>query len=317
MSNRKVSVYSHVIESLFSKSLSLYFAISGGAPIAFTYGILYNLILILAIIALSIPTVYYYSGYVYKNDPIVSLIVDIIHILTTVVILGIFCVKGKTQALLFFKINKIKNHMFKNYLYSNINSSMKTTLRIIIGNGLWLTCVIATFFHNYKYTLYFQGSMLCSFTKNSIVFQYCAISILLRDMFEMLNCKLLEMCAKVDGELQLSFLSVDIFNELSDLWDSHSKLTDICQEISSFYSLSIFTFIINQFMTTTIGVYYLSRPFFVDGVPDNTKLTNISEIFYLLRHIYILMFLTTSISATVNEVNYNDIFIIYSGIFRK
>lgn len=312
------------IKSLFLKYSFYYFKISGAAPIAFhvklsqnmnvkqctfthsTSGIMYNLLFICVIILWNSTAQYFSSNSAYVNDPTIFVFVDLFQIITSIFALVMFIIKNNQQSELFNKMSQMKDITRRHFSNSNFGLPIKHILLIIGGNVLWLTHVIViSFIYCRNTAFYYNGIKLVGFVQNGIIFEYCVLLLLLKSMFKSMNDHTFELSERTCINSELLYSNEVANGKILAMRDFHLKLSDLCQDISEFYSLNTLMIIAHQFLAVTAGTYYVVRPLFVERLSMNVFYL-FDEFFWIFPHFYNLIFLTNLATSIVDEVNINQ-----------
>lgn len=273
-----------------------------------TGGILYNAFLICLATILSYFSIKIsYSGDFterIKFERVVDLIQTSFFIITTLLVLIIFCIQQHQMINIANRLHKLTE------LSINLNSKIEQLLfidikRIFVAHAVLMISFIITTPASIELTLYFMSITLCNIIISAFVIQYTVALKVIRYIFKVININLLETLRVPNCLLEINFIrnyeTRLKLNKLSQLRESYILLGKVSQDLSNFYSPTIAMYILNEFLTMIIYSYYIVKPLFV---------AKVSVPFLLILHVLSqllvcsgsLLLLTRSATAAVIEV---------------
>lgn len=305
-----------------SKCLFYYFKVCGLAPINLNIeisrdtndqqyyykfvdslsSVLYNVSLTIGLIISNFIAIYNYFYEVDRQNEFIYHMTNICGVLGATYIIIVFCLKRNKQISAW---NEISEKM-------NIDISEETTkfakikLAIFVYAFNWFGSTISVIsLHDFGYATFLLSMNVCHLVITSVALQYCIIVEIIGHLFTKLN-KNLKNLKKIHGN------DVIIANELSRLWLLHVDLARISLKVSSFYSMSVIPIIVNGLLIPTTIVYAtIAKPIILIGNFNLIVNDYVSGILFTLTYLCSIAMLTSSVTATIDQVqeNYNFVFV--------
>lgn len=271
--------------------------------------IFYNVPLILIIILTSIPGIRFMiqTGYVgrFQEEVMLMAIMDVSCVSSTIFILVMFCVR---QEKIIFIINKLNNAIelstvinekkFPNYsgIVKRVSFGMVITIILLIF--LVLTALRHHF--NIFISIFAITKVLQYLVYTSVFLQYSTILECMRNIFKLINNNLKRLSIPANhgpNKISKIEIKVDISIQLYNL------LSEISEELSSFYSLTMMWCIPNLFSSLFKSLYVGIKQIIL-----LKKTTTIYSMMFDLIQFYFNLFplpiLAISVSNTVKEVSF-------------
>lgn len=263
------------------------------------FAVFYNVILMITIvITTGISSKIFYSSDLYvalKFDKIKDVIQDASLTLTSVIVLLIYCIKQKKLVIIANKFNNIIYYLNVIEIEANeIKEKVvrRVTIMLAIDVPIILVLILTFSNNNFIFVAYCTSLYICVWLIKSLFLQYTLALTVIKLIFEKLN-------------QNLWLFSKQSYcwsgNQLLQLQKLYSLLNDLSQEISKFYSYPMFFASINMFLSLMFPAYYVVKPIFFKK-NDLTISMYAHIIFYWLFCFLSLVFLSTTVSSTINEV---------------
>ncbi|NP_001177442.1 gustatory receptor 20 isoform X1 [Nasonia vitripennis] len=231
---------------------------------------------------------------------------------TVAVILTVFCFCQGRAVL-------IANNLRKTYvLVENINSQMSKKEEDPVISGLkriwitstviWISVVFTTSKLQFAVVMYYMTVYPCILIVNCAFLQYTIILHLLKQLFTILNANFLYVSTrqsvvtrKVEAAHSSFQAAEQSSQQFSDLRRLYMLLCDLSMDVSKFYHLIMLFCVTYVFSTLTMWLYYITAPLVTGTTPS--KLQYIHSLMIVTYHIFMLIILTKSVDAVVQEKN--------------
>ena len=276
-------------------------------------GILYNIFLLCLIMALNYHgmwTVFKDSyGRVSQFARIMDIVVTEYIAITSSLVLVVYCVRQDRAIAIATNIEKIRKLSIILNRQTNQNEKSLCIIKIFVSNFIfWLLTISMTPIHpaNVLESVCFYSIVyLCDAIYIALLTQYNVILLLIKELFKTINYTLHDISKECTWTRQIGFtrsstvrINLDKLQYSRKLYSSISKIT---QDVSDFYSFSMFWNVLQIFLSTTLYLYYVGEPIFL-----GSHVLPIIFYLYLCFSVCLIFVpfvnLTKCVSSTVMEV---------------
>lgn len=244
----------------------------------------------------------------FDKDKVVIAIFDSLIIMTTVIIIMIYCFKQK-------KILVIANKMSEAEEFVDLSTSvLKHYLSwFCFGNILiWFLFVILSLKKETFQLVYTIAFTFSIYTINSLLIQYSMLIKLIQNFFENINENLIKLYNKsTEFNRARSVYTSNLNNKLENLMHSYCAINDLSHEISDFYSQPVLWSLLAIFIDILMCLYHLIKQLIITN--NILAAFNLHDVIQVFFHFTILATLTICVTDTIEEVKSKSCVINYSS----
>ncbi|XP_058801054.1 uncharacterized protein LOC131669879 [Phymastichus coffea] len=145
--------------------------------------------------------------------------------------------------------------------------------------------------------------LICRLIQNTVLLQYGIIVQVITSLFRVLNKNLKALSStNLSNIFSLTFESSSRIkmDTLAYIQHSYLSLSNLCQNLSDFYSIPMMFCSLSVFISLIATMYDLTKPLFMDE-PYRNYIDVVINLFYFMQSNLPLLILVTSISEFTNE----------------
>lgn len=243
-----------------------------------------------------------FGGRFIKDKVIIAIFHSLI-ILTTALILVIYCIKQKKVIAIANKISEAK--YFQKLPPINVENNHHTLLLSFANISIFLYSVLIAIHQKPFYIIYSIAFRSCLFIIDSLLIQYSVMVKLMQNFFDCINKKLLQVTAKISEfhGIQSVYNCSTVISEFDILMHFYRIISNSTEKISEFYSLPMLWSLLAIFIEVLMCLYHMIKQVYISNDILNTF--NLYILSFVAFQFTLLTTLTMNVTDAIKKVKYS------------